>query len=131
MLEFGTISARFFGQGHQFESPIEVAIVVGSDIDMAADRGAFIDQSQSLNLFLAVCRRWIPRMSESAPSRLFTLVTVVGCGVAYSAFFNTQLDWVLRKAGIDTVAVCGIVTRPRFFFPPRSGSQVRFRTAAA
>jgi nicotinamidase-related amidase len=30
--------------------------------------------------------------------------------VAYSAFFNTQLDWVLRHAGIDTVAVCGIVT---------------------
>jgi nicotinamidase-related amidase len=28
----------------------------------------------------------------------------------YSAFFNTQLDWVLRRAGIDTVAVCGIVT---------------------
>ena len=30
--------------------------------------------------------------------------------VAYSAFFNTQLDWVLRRAGITTVAVCGIVT---------------------
>jgi nicotinamidase-related amidase len=30
--------------------------------------------------------------------------------VAYSAFFNTQLDWVLRRAGIDTLAVCGIVT---------------------
>ena len=30
--------------------------------------------------------------------------------VAYSAFFNTQLDWVLRHAGIDTLAVCGIVT---------------------
>lgn len=30
--------------------------------------------------------------------------------VAYSAFFNTQLDWVLGHAGIDTVAVCGIVT---------------------
>jgi nicotinamidase-related amidase len=30
--------------------------------------------------------------------------------VAYSAFFNTQLDWVLRHAGIETVAVCGIVT---------------------
>ncbi|MCX7263067.1 MAG: cysteine hydrolase [Burkholderiales bacterium] len=32
------------------------------------------------------------------------------CKVAYSAFFNTQLDWVLRKAGIHTVVVCGIVT---------------------
>ncbi|WP_445158394.1 cysteine hydrolase family protein [Halomonas sp. E14] len=30
--------------------------------------------------------------------------------VAYSGFFNTQLDWVLKKAGITTVAVCGIVT---------------------
>lgn len=30
--------------------------------------------------------------------------------VAYSAFFNTQLDWVLRHAHIETVAVCGIVT---------------------
>jgi nicotinamidase-related amidase len=30
--------------------------------------------------------------------------------VAYSAFFSTQLDWVLRHAGIDAVAVCGIVT---------------------
>ncbi|MGN6580136.1 MAG: cysteine hydrolase family protein [Bordetella sp.] len=30
--------------------------------------------------------------------------------VAYSAFFNTQLDWVLRRAGIETIAVCGIVT---------------------
>ena len=27
--------------------------------------------------------------------------------VAYSAFFSTQLDWVLRHAGIDAVAVCG------------------------
>ena len=30
--------------------------------------------------------------------------------VAYSAFFNTQLDWVLKKSGIDTLVVCGIVT---------------------
>ena len=30
--------------------------------------------------------------------------------VAYSAFFNTQLDWVLRKNNIDTVIVSGIVT---------------------
>lgn len=39
-----------------------------------------------------------------------TWVDVSVCKVAYSAFFNTQLDWVLRRAGIDTVAVCGIVT---------------------
>ncbi|MBU1357900.1 MAG: cysteine hydrolase [Gammaproteobacteria bacterium] len=38
------------------------------------------------------------------------LIDVVVSKVAYSAFFNTQLDWVLRRAGIDTVAVCGIVT---------------------
>jgi nicotinamidase-related amidase len=38
------------------------------------------------------------------------LVDATVSKVAYSAFFNTQLDWVLRRAGIDTVAVCGIVT---------------------
>jgi ureidoacrylate peracid hydrolase len=38
------------------------------------------------------------------------VVDVAVCKVAYSAFFNTQLDWVLRRAGVDTVAVCGIVT---------------------
>lgn len=38
------------------------------------------------------------------------LVDVAVWKVAYSAFFNTQLDWVLRRAGIDTVAICGIVT---------------------
>ena len=37
-------------------------------------------------------------------------VDVSVCKVAYSASFNTQLDWVLRRAGITTVAVCGIVT---------------------
>ncbi len=30
--------------------------------------------------------------------------------VAYSAFFNTQLDWVLKKAGVQQVVVAGIVT---------------------
>jgi nicotinamidase-related amidase len=38
------------------------------------------------------------------------LIDVTVSKVAYSAFFNTQLDWVLRRAGISTVAVCGIVT---------------------
>jgi ureidoacrylate peracid hydrolase len=38
------------------------------------------------------------------------LVDVCVSKVAYSAFFNTQLDWVLRHAEIDTVVVCGIVT---------------------
>lgn len=30
--------------------------------------------------------------------------------VAYSAFFQTRMEWVLRKAGIDTLVVGGIVT---------------------
>jgi ureidoacrylate peracid hydrolase len=38
------------------------------------------------------------------------LIDVSVWKVAYSAFFNTQLDWVLRRAGIETVAICGIVT---------------------
>lgn len=43
-------------------------------------------------------------------AELAPLIDVSVCKVAYSAFFNTQLDWVLRHAGINTVAVCGIVT---------------------
>lgn len=30
--------------------------------------------------------------------------------IAYSAFHMTRLDWVLRKAGVETLLVCGIVT---------------------
>lgn len=30
--------------------------------------------------------------------------------VAYSAFFMTRMEWVLRKAGIETLFICGIVT---------------------
>lgn len=30
--------------------------------------------------------------------------------VAYSAFYMTRLEWVLRKAGMETLLVCGIVT---------------------
>jgi nicotinamidase-related amidase len=30
--------------------------------------------------------------------------------IAYSAFYMTRLEWVLRKAGIDTLFFCGIVT---------------------
>ena len=41
---------------------------------------------------------------------LTPLVDVAVCKVAYSAFFNTQLDWILRRAEINTVVVCGIVT---------------------
>jgi nicotinamidase-related amidase len=30
--------------------------------------------------------------------------------VAYSAFYQTRLEWLLRKTGIETVILCGIVT---------------------
>lgn len=30
--------------------------------------------------------------------------------VAYSAFYQTRMEFVLRKAGIDTLLICGIVT---------------------
>jgi nicotinamidase-related amidase len=30
--------------------------------------------------------------------------------IAYSAFYMSRLEWVLRKAGIETLAICGIVT---------------------
>lgn len=30
--------------------------------------------------------------------------------VAYSAFYMTRMEWVLRKAGIEKLFVCGIVT---------------------
>lgn len=38
------------------------------------------------------------------------LVDVSVWKVAYSAFFNTQLDWVLRRAGVSSLLVAGIVT---------------------
>jgi nicotinamidase-related amidase len=41
---------------------------------------------------------------------LLPFVDVAVCKVTYSAFFNTQLDWLLKKAGVDTLVVCGIVT---------------------
>ena len=47
---------------------------------------------------------------QACVDELAQLIDVSVCKVAYSAFFNTQLDWVLRHAGIDTVVVCGIVT---------------------
>jgi ureidoacrylate peracid hydrolase len=30
--------------------------------------------------------------------------------IAYSAFYMTRLDWVLRKAGVERLIVCGIVS---------------------
>lgn len=47
---------------------------------------------------------------QAVVDALLPVVDVAVDKVAYSAFFMTQLDWLLRRAGIDTVAVCGIVT---------------------
>ncbi|MES2053988.1 MAG: isochorismatase family cysteine hydrolase, partial [Pseudomonadota bacterium] len=47
---------------------------------------------------------------QACVNEIAPLVDASVCKVAYSAFFNTQLDWVLRHAGVDTVVVCGIVT---------------------
>ena len=38
------------------------------------------------------------------------VVDVSVCKVAYSAFFNTQLDWILKHAAITRLIICGIVT---------------------
>ena len=55
-------------------------------------------------------------------------VDVSVCKVAYSAFFNTQLDWVLRRAGITTVAVCGIVTNGGMASTVRDAHMRDYRT---
>ncbi len=47
---------------------------------------------------------------QSVVEELKDTVDVCVQKVAYSAFFNTQLDWVLRRAGVNTLVVCGIVT---------------------
>jgi len=65
-----------------------------------------------------LCKRSFLRKGDFAPgswgqSVVDTLkdhVDVCVQKVAYSAFFNTQLDWVLRRAGVNTLVVCGIVT---------------------
>lgn len=56
------------------------------------------------------------------------LADLTVCKVAYSAFFNTQLDWVLRRAGIDTVAVCGIVTNGGVASTARDAHMRDYRT---
>ena len=47
---------------------------------------------------------------QSVVDELTDTVDVCVQKVAYSAFFNTQLDWVLRRSGVNTLVVCGIVT---------------------
>lgn len=61
-------------------------------------------------------------------AELQPLIDVTVCKVAYSAFFNTQLDWVLRHAGIDTVAVCGIVTNGGVASTVRDAHMREYRT---
>jgi ureidoacrylate peracid hydrolase len=48
--------------------------------------------------------------------------------VAYSAFYMTRLEWVLRKAGIDTLFVCGIVTNGGVASTVRDAHVRDFRT---
>jgi len=48
--------------------------------------------------------------------------------VAYSAFYMTRLEWVLRKAGIETLAICGIVTNGGVASTLRDAHVREFRT---
>lgn len=48
--------------------------------------------------------------------------------VAYSAFYMTRLEWVLRKAGIETLAICGIVTNGGVASTLRDAHARDFRT---
>ncbi len=49
--------------------------------------------------------------------------------VAYSAFYMTRMEWVLRKAGIDTLLICGIVTNGGVASTVRDAHVREFRTA--
>jgi nicotinamidase-related amidase len=48
--------------------------------------------------------------------------------VAYSAFYMSRLEFVLRKAGIDTLIVCGIVTNGGVASTVRDAHVRDFRT---
>lgn len=48
--------------------------------------------------------------------------------VAYSAFYMSRLEFVLRKAGIDTLVVCGIVTNGGVASTVRDAHVRDFRT---
>jgi ureidoacrylate peracid hydrolase len=65
---------------------------------------------------------------QAVVAELAPLVDVAVFKVAYSAFFNTQLDWVLRHAGIDTVAICGIVTNGGVASTARDAHMREYRT---
>jgi ureidoacrylate peracid hydrolase len=47
---------------------------------------------------------------QACVDMLLPLIDVTVQKVAYSAFFNTQLDWLLKKNDVTKVVVCGIVT---------------------
>lgn len=49
--------------------------------------------------------------------------------VAYSAFYMSRLEWVLRKAGIETLIICGIVTNGGVASTLRDAHVRDFRTA--
>lgn len=49
-------------------------------------------------------------LGQATVAELDGLVDVSVWKVAYSAFFNTQLDWVLRRGGVSSVVIAGIVT---------------------
>lgn len=48
--------------------------------------------------------------------------------VAYSAFYMTRMEWVLRKAGIETLFICGIVTNGGVASTVRDAHVRDFRT---
>jgi nicotinamidase-related amidase len=48
--------------------------------------------------------------------------------VAYSAFYMSRLEFVLRKAGVDTLIVCGIVTNGGVASTVRDAHVREFRT---
>ncbi len=48
--------------------------------------------------------------------------------VAYSAFYMTRMEWVLRKAGVETLFVCGIVTNGGVASTVRDAHVRDFRT---
>lgn len=48
--------------------------------------------------------------------------------IAYSAFYMTRLEWVLRKAGIETLIVAGIVTNGGVASTVRNAHVLDFNT---
>ncbi|MFM1989980.1 MAG: hypothetical protein RJA99_2937 [Pseudomonadota bacterium] len=76
----------------------------------AAGEPMVSDHLRALRPFLARGDFAPGSRGQQVVDALDPLVDVRVDKVAYSAFFSTQLDWVLRHAGIDTVVVGGIVT---------------------